>query len=342
MSESTSKTPSRKPDDPQDKPFPWTNILFVDGKKTEKPGNLDKNEGPKIEYKRSDHIGTGKIIELILAFAIAICASLQLVTTLSNNSNTTEQTNQLIAAAKINAYAAQQSALAAGNFANSAQHINQGISDAVDKLNLQAANTQDLVQQAIVQSAATNNLATSAAGSAETASKQLTITQTSQRPWVGIDDPSDMEPNGRGIKFALRLINYGQLPATEIPNKSSFALIHARGGGLELFDRYSVCPQRDKATGSNLEHPRGNVDIVFPGITAGVSQKADAEPTPFDPNPTISESYNILLGCIAYSSSLGGSYRTRVIYYISGYISGPNAPPNQNVTIIRRFFYDAR
>lgn len=128
----------------------------------------------------------------------------------SNNESTSEQTNQLIAAARINAYAAQQNALAAGNFANSAQHINQGISEAVGKLNLQAAETKGLVEQAVFQTTAAANAAQATKQSSDTTKKLLDVEITLDRPLISVLHPT-VSKAPRLVSFDL--VNSGRTTA---------------------------------------------------------------------------------------------------------------------------------
>jgi hypothetical protein len=84
-------------------------------------------------------------IELALTLAISFFAAVQLMVTCSNNSSTSDQAEKMIlitqrnerAANKI-ADASRRNAVAAESFSTSAEHINQGVGDAVGKLNLQA------------------------------------------------------------------------------------------------------------------------------------------------------------------------------------------------------------
>jgi hypothetical protein len=132
----------------------------------------------------------------VIAGAVVIFAALQY----RSSKSTSEQTNQLIGAAKVSAYAAQQNALAAGNFANSARSINQGIGEAVDKLNLQAANTQNLVEQAVAQAKATNEL--------------VSAQNLASRPYVGIAGTTHgQDDKQQRFMFDVVVKNYGLRPA---------------------------------------------------------------------------------------------------------------------------------
>jgi hypothetical protein len=175
-----------------------------------KPSDLDKyerkdpvNKSPEIEYKEPKKIGIDKVIELTLAFCIAFFALLQWLTTLSNNASTADQSSQLITAAKINAYAAKQNAGAAGNFAVSAQKINQGIGDAVDKLAAQAAEIE-----------------ASRESSVEESQRSLRTTlrnfQRSERAWVGFTKMDRTIKPEDVLEPTAHFINSGRTPAFDV------------------------------------------------------------------------------------------------------------------------------
>jgi hypothetical protein len=216
MPEPTSKPPSTHPQDSKDEPFPWTRVLYANRKEPQKPGDLDKykrgdvkNKDLEIEYEKPESRQNviAKAIELVLAFCIAFFALLQWVTTLSNNASTSNQTGQLISAAKINAYASQQNALAAGNFANSASGINQGVNSAVVRLQEQA-NAVELSRE------------TSEAQSAKSLDATVTSFQLDQRAWLGLE-PVQADMSTLGGNFALKNIvlslkNTGKTPALHV------------------------------------------------------------------------------------------------------------------------------
>jgi hypothetical protein len=141
-----------------------------------------------------------RIAELVFAFAVVFFAGAQWITSCQNNASTTQQTDQLIAAAKISAYAAQQNTLAAQNFADSARKINGGISDAVDKLNLQASALVDSDEQASRLATATESANANAVNA--------------DRPWLGaymtLDTPVS---EGNTPTAAITFINSGKRPA---------------------------------------------------------------------------------------------------------------------------------
>jgi hypothetical protein len=217
MPEPASKPPSTHSSDPKDTPFPWTNILYVNRKNPGKPSNMDKykrkdkvNEIPQIEHEKPERIRIDKVIELALASAIACFALLQWLTTIQNNESNLEQTSQLISAANINAFASKQNALAAGNFANSAQHINQGINDAVDKLQAQANATEAARLSSEAESTAALNAT-------------IENFQQEQRAWVALDtrEVGGVFPHQ---VFAI-LKNTGRTPARKVQAISGLFMV---------------------------------------------------------------------------------------------------------------------
>src|ERR1700683_4233969 len=69
--------------------------------------------------------GPDRHIELLLAFVIALFAFMQWHTAKNNSESATQQMGQLIAAAKISAYAARQNVIAAQAFAISADKMDK-------------------------------------------------------------------------------------------------------------------------------------------------------------------------------------------------------------------------
>jgi hypothetical protein len=120
-------------------------------------------------------------IELVLSLAIAFFAATQLFTSCRNNDSTSQQTDQLISAAKISAYSATQNVQASRNFADSARSINQGIGEAVDKLGVQAGAANNMAETATIQ-------AEVARQSAATSKKLLETERDLDRALVAVQD----------------------------------------------------------------------------------------------------------------------------------------------------------
>jgi hypothetical protein len=153
--------------------------------------------------------------ELFLSAAMFAVAAVQLFTTISNNKGTTQQTDQIIGAANVSAYAATQNLQASRNFADSARSINQGVSNAVDKLNLQAVGTEDLVEQAAVQASAAIKAARAAERAATTARDAMYL---NERAWaemdVSIAGPLIIRTKtGAYLPIKMQITNVGHSPA---------------------------------------------------------------------------------------------------------------------------------
>jgi hypothetical protein len=86
---------------------------------------------PKSWVRRLFGIDPDRQVELAMAFAITFFAAASWITSCQDSASSTAQTNKLITAANQQAVAAQQ-------FATSADKINSGVADAVTKLDAQA------------------------------------------------------------------------------------------------------------------------------------------------------------------------------------------------------------
>ncbi|RZU41125.1 hypothetical protein [Edaphobacter modestus] len=192
-----------KTKDKKGKLLPWAQAFYGQGKVKRSRFfrflNSTKSQAKDIKLDRW--------IELVLATAIAFFALIQWKTTISNNESTSQQTNQLITAAKISAQAANANVLAANNFAASAQAINHGIADAVGQLGTQAKATQEV--------------GLAAERSADTATVQLEVTG---RPWlkmiISFTSPITFDETGLHASMNFIPINIGQSPAQNIQIKA--------------------------------------------------------------------------------------------------------------------------
>jgi hypothetical protein len=273
----------------------------------------------KRHWNRFTNGGGDRVVELILAAAITFFAAGQWFTGCENNAATTAQTNQLISAAQINASASRQNALAAGSFANSAQSINHGISDAVDKLNLQASSLGDSAQQA-------NVLAREIADSNITALKQLelakTATEAQTRPWIGTEiqltpTQQDISIDQHPPAFTVKLTNFGHSPAITQYSQPIW-LIDAGKAQPTLFERYPICEYAHDELTRSLKY--GLTNVVFPGDNAGAKPFSDVRTKPDETGVTPRRSltnYHYLLSCTIYQSQSGELHYTRSIYEVS-------------------------
>lgn len=146
--------------------------------------------------------------ELILSVAIAFFACCQLVVTCNNNRSTSQQVDKIITAANgikgaADSFSGSAASIkdSANAFSQSAASINTGVNAAVDKLNLQAEELKQSVQQA-------SRLAN------ETAKANENVVGA-DRPWVGVESyPIDNFEEGKTAKLAITYINTGKRPAT--------------------------------------------------------------------------------------------------------------------------------
>ncbi|MGB6690842.1 MAG: hypothetical protein WBE76_23660 [Terracidiphilus sp.] len=154
--------------------------------KPDKPNPQGNNPTQKIKHPRNtlsrktkryllklSREGPDRHIELVLALVIAVFAYMQWHTARSNSDSTAQQTEQLITAAKISAVAAQQNAAAASSFSDSARKIDQGIGNAVDRLNLQAQATSDVANATQAQAASTASLVKAGQDQADNLQRQV-------------------------------------------------------------------------------------------------------------------------------------------------------------------------
>jgi hypothetical protein len=217
--------------------------------------------------------GADRQIELILATSIFFLAIIQWNTVRSNNKSTAEQTSQLIAAAQISAYAAKDNVEASRNFADSAKSINQGISDAVGKLSLQAQRIEDSRQSSIV-------------NSQKSLDATIAISRQDQRAWVnifGISSPTFRVGNstsfvylseGQPFRFAIIVKNSGKSPAVDVVHKAQTAT----GPVLEY-----VPPPDDRESKEGISRgeiaPDGTmlISLTYPHpITAGLIKSIES------------------------------------------------------------------
>jgi hypothetical protein len=113
-----------------------------------------------------------------------------------------KQTEQIIAAANINAEAATKSAQAAKDFADSAVKINAGVGDAAGKLNTQAGATQKLAQ--------------AARHSADATSQLLETEKSLDRASISAQNPEVSDGHDWSMHLKIGLINSGRTTASKV------------------------------------------------------------------------------------------------------------------------------
>ncbi len=157
------------------------------------------------EARQADNTGSGKDtldalkkgerLALIIAVIVAVVTIGQWVTTARNNASTSAQADKLITAANKNAAAAEK-------FRVAAEGINNGVGDAVIKLQAQADK-----MDAARQSSETNS------------QKALDATIDSfhrdQRAWVSVE-PATGIPNDSTYKITIPINNTGRTPAESV------------------------------------------------------------------------------------------------------------------------------
>ncbi|HEV2709820.1 MAG TPA: hypothetical protein VGU67_06400 [Edaphobacter sp.] len=131
-----------------------------------------------------------------------------------------KQTTQIIEAANKSKDAAEKSAQAARDFADTAADINDGIHDAVTKLNIQASSTHDLALQAkrsadaaLKQTKLTDKLAENTSRTADYQLSTLVAAAHSGRAWLGITEGRLIQfEAGKPWKINVRVGNSGRTP----------------------------------------------------------------------------------------------------------------------------------
>ena len=180
-------------------------------------------------------------IELLLAIGMLAVAGAQLYQTISNNASNTQQTDQLIAAAKYSAYAADRNANAASSFADSAVKINQGVGSAIWKL-------QDQANQMSQTAEAANRSANIAKEAVEFARSQM---QLDQRAWVGVSyqiEAGEFTParefNPSGIK--LEITNSGRTPAVNFKVVYSVSTSAPAGETIDDYEAWRDSQEQER------------------------------------------------------------------------------------------------
>ena len=220
----------------------------------------------KYFFTRLLRVSPDRAIELGIGIVVLIFTGSQLYITVENNKGSTEQTNQLIAAAKFSGYAADQNVQASRNFAESARGINQGVNDAVGRLQAQA-NATEFARE------------TSEELSQRTLEATVRNFNRAQRPWITIEsiDPRDVQKNslyrgyhGIGVISAakVRMRNTGLSPAIGV-------VLDAKGVNFDLENRWAESAVQDfcrslteyKIQGFSIfpgESPVRDVDAIIP------------------------------------------------------------------------------
>jgi hypothetical protein len=204
----------------------------------------------------------------------------------------------------------------------------------VDTHNLaKAASDQVAKLQAGVEQTA--RLANNTAGANTLAAQAM---ENQSRPWIAIEDPTDVTTIGPSLHFRAKLVNYGQSLAVRVVHTEKFGLFRGKVAPRSWFETYKICPEPVDVS----ENIGKDADIVFPGKDAAVTQEVDAVDLvspPAEPTLISPASYNLLYGCIAYRGAIGGPYYTKVIYHIAVKVRSTH---DVDLTILSHTFYDAQ
>ena len=243
------------------------------------------------QWRRTRHffyklwrISPDRAVELVLV-VLALCFTwAQMHMTYRNNQGNTEQTNQLIGAAKYNAYAADRSAQASQNFASSAQGINNGVQDAVGRLQAQARGTQAIAEASAAQATASRAIADEAATQASAARELARTAQqqlrAAERPWIKTVvrlRPDEAHPSGvwvdeyKAVHVQYQVIaqNVGTYPAIKVYQRSDVVFTMAEAAVERAQEKF-------------CEAPAKQFDIAWEGKGETEFQ---GETTLFDPYP---------------------------------------------------------
>lgn len=289
---------------------------------TERGGNDERQP----RWKRIWREEPDRVIELIFAGAIVFFSLMSW----KGSESASQQTDQLIAAAKLSAYAAKQNVVASRSFASSAAQIKDGVDNAVARLQSQASNTQDLAD-------ATRD-------TVQTAQRQLLI---SERPWVvaskfAISEISIPQWGGEGSKPLFSILgsvtfaNTGRSVASSglsyfwiLPNLSSYL--------EKSWDAPCKFVENQRKTISDSSHnpwplgfllaPNDTVDIPLSG--GGIDAPYPGHSSSgvvVSPDMGTKGSYYII-GCTLYDDQLGVTHHTQWCFEPKRQNGGPPEEP---------------
>ncbi len=187
-----------------------TNVVVPDPqlKATGKTGSTRKSAEENQE-ETLHAIRAGERIALIIAGIVALATIAQLIITILNNKGTSDQTDKLIRAAQMSAHSADHNATSAFSFAQSADGINNGIADAVKKLDAQAK-------------ALDASRTASERESRRALRTSIDIARQDQRAWVGPNAISVVLGLGQKLVFKTRIGNSGKSIARHVGLQANY------------------------------------------------------------------------------------------------------------------------
>lgn len=263
-----------------------------------KPGGKTSGAGKSATEAQKE---TLERIGLKIACIVAFATIGQWVTNSCNNSATATQTDKLIQAANSNACAAQKiadasqkNAKAAESFATSAGFINQGVDNAVTKLDAQAKATQ--------------KSADAAKSSAETASKQLEL---SERPLIRVSNPSSgpwkaYKGGNLDALIHIDVENIGSMPA-----RIDAFFLDFPESGRDTATVHDMCTNHGATRHPNQHGVLFKGEQLFPpGTYQGIPKNISNEQVLYLPS--------LIVGCVRYKSLITGeAYYTGFIFNVS-------------------------
>jgi hypothetical protein len=222
----------------------------------------------KKRWRRAPH----DIVVMAATLIIAVVGFCQLLVYLQMKKimkDSGKQTDQLIGAAGLQAFAATQNASAAASFATSAQGINTQTRLAVDKFERMAK-------------ASENSIKTIEKTAKEALDASIESSRIDQRAWVSLmfpietADKAKIQPNGM-IEFVLKFKNTGKTPALKI-SYDPLLLFRPPSAGFPDYDHETSENVYYRISGIHeaaLLAPGEETRIAFPGfreIFVGPSQ----------------------------------------------------------------------
>jgi hypothetical protein len=231
-------------------PIPPANISpvpLIAGQDTTSKGGDEqpRNPPPEDKFTKNDKVMIGLTVAIALGTIVSAGA---IVLQWREMVGGGKQTDKIIAAANINADAATKSAKAAQDFATNAGNINTAMGKAVEKLNLQAAATKSVADQALSQAAI--------------ASGQLQVMQTDERAWLefriqqpqAAGDVSLPTTSGQPLDLPIQIMNSGKTVARNV-------VIDVF---VEILDSSQEASLDNVSDLANHRHERSTTGTIFP------------------------------------------------------------------------------
>ncbi len=192
-----------------------------------------KTQNRKI-FDKPDKIGMDRIVELFLSCAIVYFAWSQARIAKASSDSSSAQVGKLIVTA-------DRIDDAADRFSTSASHINDGVSDAVTKLNIQAGSL--------------SNSATAANRLARATEKANDNVLNSDRPWIGALPTIGQFEAGKTVTLGFVFVNSGKRPAFVKSTRTHF-------------NAYRGFPEDPDSQYTNPRNESPSTNFILPGMSA--------------------------------------------------------------------------